>query len=154
MNGVVLIVDGFGKHFDHQQVFDVAGFHATHVAALVGIHEDQCAGGFGGIPLTGDLTFSRAASHDARFVEKQLQRVVVFQHVDPVWILLGMQDADAVFLITEWNEFKQLDMARVRDLMRQPILLDGRNVYDPQTMREMGFIYRGMGRGYSGEALR
>ncbi|MBN1640941.1 MAG: UDP-glucose/GDP-mannose dehydrogenase family protein [Anaerolineae bacterium] len=64
------------------------------------------------------------------------------------------QDADAVMLVTEWNEFKQLDMARVRDLMRQPILLDGRNVYDPQTMREMGFIYRGMGRGYSGEALR
>jgi UDPglucose 6-dehydrogenase len=44
-------------------------------------------------------------------------------------------------------------MARVRDLMRQPILLDGRNVYDPQHMREMGFIYRGMGRGYSGESL-
>jgi UDPglucose 6-dehydrogenase len=63
------------------------------------------------------------------------------------------QDADAVFLVTEWNEFKQLDMARVRDLMRQPILLDGRNLYDPQQMREMGFIYRGMGRGYSGEAL-
>ena len=63
------------------------------------------------------------------------------------------QDADAVILVTEWNEFKQLDMARVRDLMRRPILLDGRNVYDPQQMREMGFIYRGMGRGYSGEAL-
>ena len=63
------------------------------------------------------------------------------------------QEADALFLITEWNEFKQLDMARVRDLMRQPVLLDARNVYDPQQMRELGFIYRGMGRGYSGESL-
>ena len=63
------------------------------------------------------------------------------------------QEADAVFLLTEWNEFKQLDMEHVRDLMRRPILLDGRNVYEPQQMREMGFIYRGMGRGYSGEAL-
>jgi UDPglucose 6-dehydrogenase len=63
------------------------------------------------------------------------------------------KEADAVFLLTEWNEFKQLDMARIRDLMRRPILLDGRNVYEPQQMREMGFIYRGMGRGYSGEAL-
>ncbi len=63
------------------------------------------------------------------------------------------QDADAVFLVTEWNEFKQLDMERVRDLMRRPILLDGRNVYEPQRMRELGFIYRGMGRGYSGEAV-
>lgn len=64
------------------------------------------------------------------------------------------QEADAVLLVTEWNEFKQLDMERVRDLMRQPVLLDGRNVYDPQEMRERGFIYRGMGRGYSGEMLR
>ena len=63
------------------------------------------------------------------------------------------READAVFLSTEWNEFKQLDMARIHDLMRRPVLLDGRNVYDPQQMREMGFIYRGMGRGYSGEAL-
>jgi UDPglucose 6-dehydrogenase len=63
------------------------------------------------------------------------------------------QDADAVFLVTEWNEFKQLDMARIHNLMRRPILLDGRNVYDPQQMREMGFIYRGMGRGYSGDEL-
>ena len=63
-------------------------------------------------------------------------------------------EADAVLLLTEWNEFKQLDMARVRDLMHQPILLDGRNVYDPQILRELGFIYRGMGRGYSGNTLR
>jgi UDPglucose 6-dehydrogenase len=63
------------------------------------------------------------------------------------------KEADAVFLITEWNEFKQLDMVRVHALMRRPILLDGRNVYEPQQMREMGFIYRGMGRGYSGESL-
>jgi UDPglucose 6-dehydrogenase len=63
-------------------------------------------------------------------------------------------EADAVLLLTEWNEFKQLDMARVRDLMHQPILLDGRNVYDPQILRELGFIYRGMGRGYSGVTLR
>ena len=67
---------------------------------------------------------------------------------------VAAKEADAVLLVTEWNEFKQLDMDRVRDLMRQPILLDGRNVYDPQEMRERGFIYRGMGRGYSGEMLR
>ena len=65
-----------------------------------------------------------------------------------------VEGADAVVVLTPWNEFKQLDMDRVRDLMRQPILLDGRNVYDPQEMRERGFIYRGMGRGYSGEMLR
>jgi UDPglucose 6-dehydrogenase len=65
----------------------------------------------------------------------------------------AVQEADAVLLLTEWNEFKQLDMSHVRHLMRQPILLDGRNVYDPQQMKELGFIYRGMGRGYSGEVF-
>jgi len=56
--------------------------------------------------------------------------------------------ADALVLVAEWNEFKQLDMERVKGLMHQPVLLDGRNVYDPQRMRELGFTYRGMGRGY------
>jgi UDPglucose 6-dehydrogenase len=59
------------------------------------------------------------------------------------------EDADALILVTEWNEFKQLDMMRIKGTMRQPILLDGRNIYDPRRMKEMGFIHRGMGRGYN-----
>jgi UDPglucose 6-dehydrogenase len=51
-------------------------------------------------------------------------------------------------LVAEWNEFKQLDMERIKELMRQPILMDGRNIYDPSRMRKLGFAYRGMGRGY------
>ena len=58
------------------------------------------------------------------------------------------QGADALMLIAEWNEFKQLDMKRVKELMHQPVLMDGRNIYDPQHVRELGFTYRGMGRGY------
>jgi UDPglucose 6-dehydrogenase len=61
------------------------------------------------------------------------------------------EGADALILVTEWNEFKQLDMSRVKSLMRQPVLVDGRNIYDPARMAEMGFTYRGMGRGYHGE---
>ncbi len=56
------------------------------------------------------------------------------------------KDADALLLITAWNEFKQLDMAKVRDLMRSPVLVDGRNVYDPKEVRELGFTYAGVGR--------
>jgi UDPglucose 6-dehydrogenase len=59
---------------------------------------------------------------------------------------------DAVVVVTDWNEFKQLDMARLRDTMRQPILIDGRNIYDPPQMHELGFTYRGIGRGYDGAA--
>ncbi|MGC8873925.1 MAG: UDP-glucose dehydrogenase family protein, partial [Chloroflexia bacterium] len=54
--------------------------------------------------------------------------------------------ADALLVVTEWNEFKQLDMARVRDLMRTPVLLDGRNIYEPSEMRRLGFRYYGVGR--------
>ena len=59
---------------------------------------------------------------------------------------------DALVVLTEWNEFKQLDMIRVMDLMKQPIVVDGRNIYDPELMKEMGFTYRGFGRGYNGAA--
>ncbi len=53
---------------------------------------------------------------------------------------------DALVLVTEWNEFRQLDMARVRQLMRRPVIVDGRNIYDPAVMRSLGFTYRGVGR--------
>ena len=54
--------------------------------------------------------------------------------------------ADAIVLITEWNEFRRLDLGRVKESMRQPVLIDGRNIYDPASMRELGFTYRGIGR--------
>ena len=54
--------------------------------------------------------------------------------------------ADALVLVTEWNEFRQLDMARVKQLMRRPVMVDGRNIYDPAVMRSLGFTYRGIGR--------
>jgi UDPglucose 6-dehydrogenase len=57
------------------------------------------------------------------------------------------KDADALLLVTEWNEFKQLDWLKIKDSMRQPVLLDGRNLYDPAEMRLRGFIYSGVGRG-------
>ncbi|MGI5834941.1 MAG: UDP-glucose dehydrogenase family protein [Chloroflexota bacterium] len=60
------------------------------------------------------------------------------------------QGADALVVITEWNEFKQLDMAAIKASMRQPVLIDGRNIYEPEKMKELGFIYRGIGRGYNG----
>jgi UDPglucose 6-dehydrogenase len=54
--------------------------------------------------------------------------------------------ADAVILVTEWNEFKQLDMPRLYSSMRRKVFIDGRNVYEPSEMRAYGFEYRGVGR--------
>jgi UDPglucose 6-dehydrogenase len=61
------------------------------------------------------------------------------------------EGSDAVMIITEWNEFKQLDLERVRDCMRTPALFDGRNIYDPEKMRQLGFNYLGFGRGFNGK---
>ncbi len=57
------------------------------------------------------------------------------------------QGVDALLLCTEWDEFKNLDMVRIKSAMAQPILVDGRNVYDPAQMQALGFTYRGVGRG-------
>jgi UDPglucose 6-dehydrogenase len=54
--------------------------------------------------------------------------------------------ADALVVVTEWNEFRLLDLGRVKRSMRKPVVIDGRNIYDPQVMRGLGFTYRGIGR--------
>ncbi len=56
---------------------------------------------------------------------------------------------DALVLATEWNEFKNLDFRKLKNSMNTPVLVDGRNMYDPDIMRRHGFIYRGVGRGYA-----
>jgi UDPglucose 6-dehydrogenase len=55
--------------------------------------------------------------------------------------------ADALLICTEWNEFKQLDLERIRTAMARPVVIDGRNIYDPQRMAALGFHYRAVGRG-------
>lgn len=54
--------------------------------------------------------------------------------------------ADALVFVTEWNQFRALDMSRIRDLMKSPRIADLRNIYDPADMRELGFEYVGVGR--------
>ncbi len=64
------------------------------------------------------------------------------------------QDADALLVLTPWNEFKQLDMRRIYQAMKQPILIDGRNMYNPDELQALGFAYRGVGRGYNGAGAK
>lgn len=63
------------------------------------------------------------------------------------------QNADALVIVTEWNEFKNLDMNRIRDALRQPIVVDGRNIYDPGEMQRLGFTYWSVGRPNFNDAL-
>jgi UDPglucose 6-dehydrogenase len=55
-------------------------------------------------------------------------------------------EADALLLITPWNQFRQANLKRVRELLKTPVLLDGRNIYEPEEARKLGFIYAGIGR--------
>jgi len=58
----------------------------------------------------------------------------------------SIRDCDALIVATEWNEFRNLDMRAVRILLKKPIVIDGRNIYDPKEMRDLGFEYEGIGR--------
>ncbi len=59
------------------------------------------------------------------------------------------EGADAVVLVTEWPEFRALDFARIKGGMRGNVFVDGRNLYEPETLRTLGFAYYGVGRGYA-----
>ncbi len=58
----------------------------------------------------------------------------------------AMKDADALVIITEWNAFRALDLARVKQLMKQPLMVDLRNIYEPDQMIQAGFTYHSIGR--------
>ena len=54
--------------------------------------------------------------------------------------------AELLLVLTEWEEFKKLDLKRVKKLLQKPYLIDGRNIYEPKKMEKLGFIYEGIGR--------
>lgn len=56
------------------------------------------------------------------------------------------KDVDVLVILTEWNEFKQLDVEKLKSLMKTPKVVDGRNIYEPEKMKDLGFEYVGVGR--------
>jgi UDPglucose 6-dehydrogenase len=82
--------------------------------------------------------------HDPKAMDKAaaiLTNVTYVQDMNEV-----ADDCDALVVATEWPEFKKLDLERVRKVMSHPILFDGRNLFDPQEMERLGFIYKSIGR--------
>lgn len=59
----------------------------------------------------------------------------------------ALEDCDALIIVTEWDEFRELDKKKIKDLLKHPIIIDGRNIYDPKEMKQLGFKYIGVGRG-------
>jgi UDPglucose 6-dehydrogenase len=58
----------------------------------------------------------------------------------------ALTGADALAVVTEWNEFREPDFGRMHSLMRSPVVFDGRNIYSPEQMRALGFTYISIGR--------
>ena len=58
----------------------------------------------------------------------------------------ALEGADALVIVTEWNEFRRPDFDKIKSLLKQPVIMDGRNLFDPKKMAEMGFEYEGIGR--------
>ena len=109
-------------------------------------------------PDTDDMRFSPAAD-----IISALQRAgAEVQAFDPEAIpaakklLKGLKyvkdpyeaarSADALLILTEWSEFRELNLGRIKRLMKRPLIFDGRNIYDPKTMKELGFQYISIGR--------
>ncbi|MFH0827011.1 MAG: UDP-glucose/GDP-mannose dehydrogenase family protein [Candidatus Omnitrophota bacterium] len=88
---------------------------------------------------------ARIKAYDPQAMEKArlLLKDVVFCK-DPYE---ACKASDALLVVTEWNEFKELDFARVKRLLKRPLIFDGRNMYEPQSLEKLGFTYIGVGRG-------
>ena len=56
------------------------------------------------------------------------------------------KESDCLLILTEWDEFKELDLLKIKKLLKRPFIIDGRNIYEPQRMKKLGFTYAGIGR--------
>ena len=56
------------------------------------------------------------------------------------------EKAECLVVLTEWNEFRELDLKKIKASMKKPVIVDARNIYDPKTVKKHGFEYTGIGR--------
>ena len=100
------------------------------------------------IPLIEGLLAAgaRVQTHDPKATDSAAENLRRSGHVcaDPYSAAHG---ADALLVMTEWLVYRNPDFERVRKLVRRPLLIDGRNLYDPERMAALGFEYHGIGRG-------
>jgi UDPglucose 6-dehydrogenase len=87
---------------------------------------------------------ARIRAYDPKAMDKAREALPGVEFCDsPYAVATG---ADGLIICTEWDEFRQLDLEKLRAVMGQPIVLDGRNLYEPRKMAELGFVYKSIGR--------
>ncbi len=83
-------------------------------------------------------------AHDPQGMDEAGQLFPEFGYVNNAYE--AASGADALVLMTEWNQYRALDLVRLKSVMNNPVIIDLRNVYNPQRMKEAGFQYFGVGR--------
>ncbi|HEX4084521.1 MAG TPA: UDP-glucose/GDP-mannose dehydrogenase family protein [Chthoniobacteraceae bacterium] len=101
------------------------------------------------IDLVNDLV--KEGAHVTAYDPKGMEKAREFKLIPESVVLAkspleAVQGAEALILATEWKDFANIDLAEVRAQMHTPLIFDGRNLFDPGTMRQLGFNYRGIGR--------
>jgi UDPglucose 6-dehydrogenase len=101
------------------------------------------------IELVNDLIREGAhvVAYDPKGIEKVRESKLCPDAVLVSSALEAVRDAEALIIATEWKDFENVDFSEVRRLMHTPLIFDGRNLLDPNTMRDLGFQYHGIGRG-------
>jgi UDPglucose 6-dehydrogenase len=88
------------------------------------------------------VAYDPAAAHEAQRVMGHIAGLQIVPDVAGT-----LEGADALLILTEWREFKSPDFEAIKKQLRNPVIFDGRNLYEPALMRDMGFEYQGIGRG-------
>ncbi len=88
------------------------------------------------------VAYDPAAAEEAHRVLGHIESLRIVDNVAS-----ALEGADALLILTEWREFKSPDFDQIRKLLKQPVVFDGRNLYEPSLMKELGFEYMGIGRG-------
>ncbi|MEO0321027.1 MAG: UDP binding domain-containing protein, partial [Pseudomonadota bacterium] len=87
---------------------------------------------------------AKVRAHDPEGMEEAKEHFKNIAYCDGPYHAL--EGADAAVILTEWNAYRALDLPRVKSLLTQPILIDLRNIYDPEMMEKEGFEYSSIGR--------
>ncbi len=87
---------------------------------------------------------ARIRAYDPKAMEKAKEVLPDIEYCDTAYA--AARDADAVVICTEWDEFRQLELEKLRSIMAHPTVIDGRNIYDPKRMAALGFTYKSIGR--------
>jgi len=89
---------------------------------------------------------AHVAAYDPKGMEKarEVKSIANTRFADSA--LEAVEDAEALVIATDWTEFANVDLAVVKEKMTTPIIFDGRNLFDPETMRKLGFHYTSIGR--------